>query len=257
MSSIVPFESLEARPLANELSVEELLPQHRFVAYCERERTVFDVMADHRNDRKAVKRIAGICGAPGAIGGVLALADALVIHSHGLMGAAEGGMDVTALAAVLLACAMPEFLDDRKVRRQATELDAPRAAREQAGEYARGSQHVQWAPRVLARKGKVIVQQCRFMMINGSEAGRVKGWSMSRRDRERYAIEPVWEQEFDPEDTVEVAELVNELRAEAAELERASWSAYMEKREEVLAHREREQLAQVAARGTALALAAA
>jgi len=256
-TSIVPFEPLEARPSASELSMEELLPQHRVIAYCERERTVFDVLKDARNDRKTVKWLVGLCASPGVLGAAAALADTLVIHSHSLMGTAEGGMAATGFIAALALLGMPEFLDERRTNRNAMELGAPRATREQAGEYEKYSQHVQWAPRVFARKGKVIVQQCRFMMINSSEARDIKKWSLSRRDGERYAIEPVWEQEFEHEDTTAVAELVSELRADAVELERASWNAYTEKREEVLVQREHEQLAQVAAHGTALALAAA
>jgi len=254
-TSVVPFKPPEARPSAGKLSAEELLPQHRVLDWCEKERTVFDVMKDARNTRKTMKWLVGLCGSPGAGGAVLALADVLVIHSHSLMGVAEGGMGATGFIAGLALLGMPEFLDERRTNRNAIELDSPRATREQAGEYAKDSQHVQWAPRVFARKGKVIVQQCRFMMINIAEAGDIKKWSRSRRDGARYAIEPVWEQEFEPEDTVAVAELTSELRADAVDLERASWSAYTEKREEVLAWREREQLAQVAARGTALAVA--
>ena len=255
MSSIVPFKPLEARPLASELSPDDLLPQHRVLAYCEKERTVFDVLQGRRNERQCVKWVFGLYGSPGVAGAVLALVDVLAVHSHKLMQIAEGGIGVTGFFGLICLVGLSDILAERKTNQRAMELDSPRAAREQAGEYERDSQHVQWAPRVLAREGKVIVQQCRWMPINGEETTYIKKHSLARAGA-HYAIEPMWEREFDPDEIAAVAGLMSELNAEAADLERAGWTAYTEKRAEVLVQREREQLAQVAARGTALSLAA-
>jgi hypothetical protein len=248
---VVPFVPLDERPLAGLVPEGDLLPQHRVLAYCEQERTVFDVAQNGRLEAVEMRWLLGLWGGPAVIGGALELLNAFVLHSHGVSEAAKGLMLTTAFIAFLCLICLPDALGARRTLRERRPLDAPRAARAQAHEYEPCSQHVQWAPRAIERKGKVIVQQCRWMMVNSHEAEMLKDWSLDQ-DGTHYAIEPVWEQSFDAQGTTDIASLLTDLGAEAQALERASWVAYTERREAVLVQREHERELQQEARSTVL-----
>jgi hypothetical protein len=154
---------------------------------------------------------------------------------------------ISAVAGAISYAIYKETKDQKVILQQTrTEIDSPRCDRIQSCEYDKDSRHVQWAPRVQACAGKVLVQQCSWTPLTVEETNAYDKHHLSEQQGQSYLIKVVENFAYEPED-LEIVEQRQKLIGEAIILERASERAYFEastqKQAEKEYSKERAQLA--------------